>query len=293
MKLINQSAEIWEQPEGEVGIYKQIEKAARLCYKSEDKTTEDSYKRFIDMLNTNGHQSPLEHGTVYLKYRVTIPDDLLVKSYSNNPHSQVRIVDDIETGNKYAYITTNFRVIKEHQWEDDLKYLCEPTEYHEKRISVHITTSIGISRELNRHRCHSICEESTRYCNYSKDKFDNTLTFILPNWIHISDMHLGEKLDIHPMMKLLTGQYDKESMDIRFLVPLAHAAHTYKCLIANGCKPQQARDVLPLATKTELIHTAFESDWEEFFKLRCSSAAHPMMQELANQIKKLIYKDKS
>ena len=293
MKLINQSAEIWEQPEGEVGIYKQIEKAARLCYKSEDKTTEDSYKRFIDMLNTNGHQSPLEHGTVYLKYRVTIPDDLLVKSYSNNPHSQVRIVDDIETGNKYAYITTNFRVIKEHQWEDDLKYLCEPTEYHEKRISVHITTSIGISRELNRHRCHSICEESTRYCNYSKDKFDNTLTFILPNWIHISDMHLGEKLDIHPMMKLLTGQYDKESMDIRFLVPLAHAAHTYKCLIANGCKPQQARDVLPLATKTELIHTAFESDWEEFFKLRCSSAAHPMMQKLANQIKKLIYKDKS
>ena len=293
MKLINQSVEIWEQPEGEVGIYKQIERAARLCYKSEDKTTEDSYKRFIDMLNINGHQSPLEHGTVYLKYRVTIPDDLLVKSYSNNPHSQVRIVDDIETGNKYAYITTNFRVIKEHQWEEDLKYLCEPTKYHEKRISVHITTSIGISRELNRHRCHSICEESTRYCNYSKDKFDNTLTFILPNWIHISDIHLGEKLDIHPMMKLLTGQYDRESMDIRFLVPLAHAAHTYKCLIANGCKPQQARDVLPLATKTELIHTAFESDWEEFFKLRCSSAAHPMMQELANQIKELMHKDKS
>ena len=293
MKLINQSVEIWEQPEGEVGIYKQIERAARLCYKSEDKTTEDSYKRFIDMLNINGHQSPLEHGTVYLKYRVTIPDDLLVKSYSNNPHSQVRIVDDIETGNKYAYITTNFRVIKEHQWEEDLKYLCEPTKYHEKRISVHIITSIGISRELNRHRCHSICEESTRYCNYSKDKFDNTLTFILPNWIHISDIHLGEKLDIHPMMKLLTGQYDRESMDIRFLVPLAHAAHTYKCLIANGCKPQQARDVLPLATKTELIHTAFESDWEEFFKLRCSSAAHPMMQELANQIKELMHKDKS
>ena len=282
MKLIQQSAEIWEQPEGEIGIYKQVERAARLCYKSEDKVTEDSYQRFMDMLNTNGHQSPLEHGTVYL----TTDHDEIIERYKANPYSRVT------TRGWDAYITTNFRVIKENGWEEDLKYLCEPTEYHEKRISVHITTSIGISRELNRHRCHSICEESTRYCNYSKDKFDNTLTFILPNWIHISDIHLGEKLDIHPMMKLLTGQYDRESMDIRFLVPLAHAAHTYKCLIANGYKPQQARDVLPLATKTELIHTAFESDWEEFFKLRCSSAAHPMMQELANQIKELVHKDK-
>ena len=284
MKLIQQSAEIWKQPEGEVGIYKQIERAARLCYKSEDKVTEDSYQRFMDMLNTNGHQSPLEHGTIYLTLKEDNDEvDKIVEGYENNPYSRVT------TQGFDWFVTTNFRVIKEHGWEDDLKYLCEPTEYHAKRISVHITTSIGISRELNRHRCHSICEESTRYCNYSKDKFDNTLTFIIPSWIHISDMHLGEKLDIHPMMKLLTGQYDRESMDIRFLVPLAHAAHTYKCLIANGYKPQQARDVLPLATKTELIHTAFESDWEEFFKLRCSPAAHPMMQELANQIKELIH----
>lgn len=63
-------------------------------------------------------------------------------------------------------------------------------------------------------------------------------------------------------------------------------------LLKEGWKPQQARDVLPLCTKTELIHTAFENDWEEFFKLRCSPAAHPMMQELANQIKELITKDK-
>ena len=288
MKLINQSAEIWEQPEGEIGIYKQVERAARLCYKSEDKVTEDSYKRFIDMLNTNGHQSPLEHGTIYLQYEVVKGGCNPLSKYYNDKYSKVNC--NANQLSVRLFVTTNYRVIKENGWEEDLKYLCEPTEYHEKRISVHITTSIGISRELNRHRCHSICEESTRYCNYSKDKFDNTLAFILPNWIHISDIHLGEKVDIHPMMKLLTGQYNRESMDIRFLVPLAHAAHTYKCLIANGYKPQQARDVLPLATKTELIHTAFESDWDEFFKLRCSPAAHPMMQELANQIKELIHK---
>lgn len=276
MKLINQSAEIWKQPEGEVGIYKQVERAARLCYKSEDKVTKDSYQRFMDMLNTNGHHSPLEHGTVYLKYRVIIPDDLLVKSYSHNPHSQVRIVDDIDTGNKYAYITTNYRVIKEHQWEDDFKYLCKPTEYHAKRISVHITTSIGISRELNRHRCHSICEESTRYCNYSKDKFGNEVTFIIPNWVNT---FCPNKLQEGP-----------GANDMTWSNFLEEAEYSYLLLLKQGWKPQQARDVLPLATKTELIHTAFESDWEEFFKLRCSLAAHPMMQELANQIKDLIHK---
>ena len=173
MKLINQSAEIWEQPEGEIGIYKQIERAARLCYKSEDKTTEDSYQRFINMLNTNGHQSPLEHGTIYLQYEVVKGGCNPLSKYYNDKYSKVNC--NANQLSVRLFVTTNYRVIKEHGWEEDLKYLCEPTEYHEKRISVHITTSIGISRELNRHRCHSICEESTRYCNYSKDKFGNGL----------------------------------------------------------------------------------------------------------------------
>ena len=267
MKLIQQSAEIWEQPEGEIGIYKQIEKSARLCYRSEDKVTEDSYKRFMDMLNTKGHQSPLEHGTVYL----TTDHDEIIERYKANPYSKVT------TRGWDAYITTNFRIIKEHGWEDDLEYLCEPTEYHEKRISVHITTSIGISRELNRHRCHSICEESTRYCNYSKDKFDNELTFIIPNWVNT---HCPNKL-----------QEGSSVSDIEWGTSMLTAEASYLNLVKMNCKPQQARDVLPLATKTELIHTAFESDWEEFFRLRCSPAAHPMMQELANKIKDLIHNE--
>ena len=285
MKLINQSAEIWEQPEGEVGIYKQVERAARLCYKSEDKVTEDSYKRFIDMLNTNGHQSPLEHGTIYLAFHEPWDARHYERTikYILNPYSKVS--DSIYDRNDYqdgerqystAYVTTNFRVIKENGWEEDLKYLCEPTEYHEKRISVHITTSIGISRELNRHRCHSICEESTRYCNYSKDKFGNELTFIIPNWVNT---HCPSK-----------HQEGPGATDMAWSNSLEEAEYNYLLLLKQGWKPQQARDVLPLATKTELIHTAFESDWEEFFKLRCSPAAHPMMQELANQIKELIHK---
>ena len=274
MKLIQQSAEIWEQSKGEVGIYKQIERAARLCYKSEDKITEDSYKRFINMLNTNGHNSPLEHGTVYLKYPFVNSNDPLVKFYSENPYSCVNIKYKFNENEKWAYITTNYRVLKEAECEEDLKYLCEPTKLHAKRISVYITTSIGISRELNRHRSHSICEESTRYCNYSKDKFDNELTFIIPNWVKTTCPN--------------KEQDGPTEADVFWSKSLQKAESEYLTLLKNNWKPQQARDLLPLATKTELIHTAFENDWEQFFKLRCSPAAHPMMQELANQIKDLI-----
>ena len=266
MKLIQQSAEIWEQPKGEIGIYKQIEKAARLCYRSEDKVTEDSYKRFMGMLSDRGHNSPLEHGTVYLK----MGSKLNAQKYIENPYSKVLYEGDY-------FVTTNYRALKENHWEEDLKYLCEPTEYHFKRISVHITTSIGIARELNRHRCHSICEESTRYCNYSKDKFGNEITFIIPNWVNT---HCPNAENEGP-----------NTADLEWSTTMLNAEAGYLNLLKMGWKPQQARDVLPLATKTELIHTAFALDWQAFFKLRCSTAAHPMMQELANKIKNLIYNE--
>ncbi len=277
MKLIQQSAEIWEQPEGREGIYKQIEKAARLCYKSEDRITDDSYKRFMTMLEDKKHRSPYEHGSIYLKVPMHIVTNALAEStfdtLNHNPYTRI----DVDCDN--YYYSTNMRVIIENHLEEVLQYLCEPTKYHEKRISVHIITSIGISRELNRHRCHSICEESTRYCNYSKDKFGNELTFIVPNWVNT---------------QCPNGEHKGPSVaDIAWSDNMRDAEANYFLLLQDGWKPQQARSVLPLDTKTELIHTAFESDWEQFFKLRCSSAAHPMMQDLANKIKEVIYARKS
>lgn len=264
MKLIQQSAEIWQQPAGEIGIYKQIEKAARICYKSEDKVTEDSYKRFMNMLSEKGHNSPLEHGTVYL-----YTDDYdVAKRYYDNPYSKLGFdVESALNGIDNYYIVSNYRVLLENNWLDDLKYLCEPTEYHEKRISVHITTSRSISHELVRHRVFSFCQESQRYCNYSKGKFDGELTFITPNWVNTQT-------------------------DITWSDALREAEDKYMELLQQGWKPQEAREVLPNATKTELIMTGFESQWEDFFKLRCSPAAHPMMQDLANKIKEVIQKEK-
>ena len=275
MRLIQQSAELWQQPYGKEGIYKQVERAARLCYKSEDKITDDSYKKFIEMISSKHHYSPFEHATVYLSIPNLAPIayKCAVDAYMENPYSKV--VLGMWGNTPTAYITTNYRVIKENKWESDLKYLCAPSKYHAKRISVHITTSIGISRELNRHRCHSICEESSRYCNYSKEKFGNELTFIIPDWVNT---HCPNEDNEGPKVA-----------DLEWSTAMQNAEASYFLLLGEGWKPQQTRSVLPLDTKTELIHTAFEDDWEKFFKLRCSSVAHPMMQDLANKIKELIH----
>lgn len=150
MKLIQQTCEIWNQSVGEKGIYQAIERAARLCYRSGDKTTEDSYKRFMTMLEDKKHRSPYEHGSVYLKVPMHIVTNALAESawdiLRHNPYTRI----DIDYDN--YYYSTNMRVIIENHLEEVLQYLCEPTEYHTKRISVHITTSLSISRELNRHK---------------------------------------------------------------------------------------------------------------------------------------------
>lgn len=181
----------------------------------------------------------------------------------------------IKTDDKYAYVTMNYRHIVENGWEDDLKYLCEPTEHHLKRTSVHIITNRSISHELVRHRAFSFCMESQRYCNYSKGKFDNEVTFIIPTWVNTHCPN-GE-------------QKGPSTTDIIWSDACKEAETSYITLLQDGWKPQEAREVLPNSTKTELIMTGFDLDWKQFFELRCSKAAHPMMQELAKKIKDLIH----
>lgn len=152
MKLIKPSFEIIEQQPGLEGIYKQIEQAGRTCYKSEDKITEDSAKSFVDRMIKSGHGAMLEHGTVYLSipyneaYSLLPDTNWVIDSYGKNPYSIIRL------HGPYFYITTNYRVLVENGWLDDLKYLCEPTEYHAKRITVHFVCDRGVSHEFVRHK---------------------------------------------------------------------------------------------------------------------------------------------
>ena len=283
MKLIKPSFEILDQQYGLEGIYKQIEIAGRTCYKSEDKITDDSAKEFVDRMIKSGHGAMLEHGTVYLAIPISewrCTDDYR-DSYISNPYSNVNdSLVDWENNEGTIYITTNFRVLVENDWLDDLQYICEPTEYHEKRITVKFITDQGILREFTRHRVFSFAVESTRYCNYTKDKFSNEITFIQPNWISDKDIE-----NYHMDFGYFTDQDTNHITAVnRFMSALKNAEYFYMELIKLGWKPQQARNILPLATKCDMVMTGFVSDWKNFFELRDATSAHPQAQELAHSL---------
>lgn len=282
MKLIKPNVVILEQQPGLDGIYKQIELAGRTCYRSEDKITEDSAKAFVDRMINSQHFAMLEHGTVYLYCRATENSNPL-NEYFHNKYSKAIWIG--RGGYADVYITTNLRVLVENGWMDDLQYICEPTEYHEKRITVKWTCDRGISHEFVRHRVFSFAMESTRYCNYSKDKFNNEITFITPTWIDESEEPLNSEF----------RDTDKDDVSV-FVRALKSSEEEYFTLLNNGWKPQQARQVLPNALKTELVMTGFESDWKHFFSLRSpkygAKGVHPDAAYLADKLYDMMYIEK-
>lgn len=270
MKLIKQSFEFINQTDFSlVGIKKHIERCARVSYKSENKITDTSYEKFVNMLESRGHDRPLEFGTVYLTLRGDDTDALRnIFIYAENPWTKIRkqvIKAEYDPNIRVVlnYVTTNYRVIVENHLEEDLKYLCEPTEYHYKRYTAHMILDRGVMDEFRTHVGLSHLAESTRYCNYSKDKFGNELTFIQPCW----DIRGTNYIDF-----------------------LQHAEYGYFRMLKNGWTPQQARSVLPLGIKSELISCGFKDAWENFFKRRDAPDAHPMAQEIANPMHKEFFK---
>ena len=275
-------------------MLKHIELCGRTCYKSEDKITDTSYEKFVKMLTEAEHGAMLEHGTVYLK--ISIPKKAWFKSvvdkYYGNPHSKVNnTFDDYDY---HYFITTNYRVLIENGWLDDLKYMCAPTEYHEKRYTVKFTIHLAVARDINRHRVQSIGEESTRYCNYLKEKFGGELNYIEPVFLSDEEKqylnNTNERLSFQSMCNQIgNGDYSLfEAIDY-FIFALEACEFSYLNLIRCGWKPQQASLVLPLDTKTESVHTGFASDWVHFFNLRAlgtTGAPHPSAKELAEPLMK-------
>lgn len=293
MKLIESSVQIIEEKDP----YKMIELAGRTCYKSEDKITENSAKEFVDRMIKLGHGAMLEHGTIYLTIDGEDPN---LSKIQSNPHTKVNLVPyEVLTEGNYtisykAYITTNLRVLVENNLKELLCYQVEPTEHHEKRITAKFICDRGVSHEFVRHRVFSFAQESTRYCDYSKDKFRNDITYIIPSWLDLPEGKYSnwdnDWCDVSEL-KLLYPEVDNLSDPANcFLQSIKNAEYYYFMLINRGWKPQQARQVLPNATKTELVMTGFESDWEHFFELRCSGAAHPDAKKLADELYKLIHK---
>lgn len=293
MKLCKPSFEIIEQQSGLEGIYEMIELAGRTCYKSsslyrwysEDKTkwinenSEEwkflnipkkeypikgeniSAKGFVERMIKSGHGAMLEHGTVYLKIPIYAATSYRIDEYKNNPYSKTQINMD---GESCYYITTNMRVLVENDWMDDLQYICEPTKYHEKRVCVRYTSDIHFYKDITRHRVFSWAIESTRFCNYIKQKFGSTVSFTTPMWLK------GEEQE----------EFEEDLKTIESI---------YFKWINKGWQPQQAAYFLIQGTKAEIIMTGFISDYKHFFDLRSEIAKtgkpHPTVVEVVEPLR--------
>lgn len=187
--------------EGGIKELQHIEKIGRVCYKSEDRITEDgeSAKKFVGMLIKNGHEAMIEHSS----------------------------------------------------------------------LSVKFTVDRGVSHELVRHRIASFAQESTRYCNYSRDKFGGACNFI--------DIEHGMKLD--NKMKNMPDDAISAVMS-EWINAMEDAEYHYMKMLNLGATPQIARSVLPNSTKTEITITANYREWRNFFKLRVPNTVHPQMREV-------------
>lgn len=295
MKLVKQSFEILKQdmvPFGAAGtaILRHVEKCARVAYKSEDKITDDSWKKFTQMLQDKGHLSVFEHGTVYMSlndiYRYAGKENDYrgyIEMFKNNPYSRVIEIYLPFSGKsfsasihrKFYLITTNYRVLLENNCTHLINFMINDgssSPFHH-RVTVRFICSRAIANELVRHRNFSFTQESTRWINYGgKD-----MEFIIPTAFYDN---------------LKEGNYsmsDDYSAPIVWANSMALAERTYKALVNTDVKPQVARGVLPLDLKTEIVMTGYISDWWKFFELRTAPNAHPDMQALAASLKQAFY----
>lgn len=187
MKVIEPCFEFPEMIDGQA-IIRSLERIGRVCYKSEDKITDDSAEAFVSRIIKGGHESIIEH----------------------------------------------------------------------EKVTVKLICDRGVTHEIVRHRLASYSQESTRYCNYAKDKFGNELTLIRPSF----------------------WKDDPEKYAL-WESAMKTIEETYNRLIESGAKPEEARSVLPNSLKTEIFVTMNLREWRHFFRLRTARSAHPQIREIA------------
>lgn len=332
IKVVNPSVEVWKQDGYDLdSIFKHIARCARVCYQSTPKNKDENAYDFLvrtifkghDFLNyskinyndqlerilaqnsygeldlTSLHLSCCEHATVHLKFPTFIPSAAAMweNVYSHNKYSRSK------NYNCYIYVTTNLRVIIENYAVDTLDFVDATPNcpYYIPRPTICFITDIGASRELNRHRVNSVSEESTRYCAYDKGKFGNGITVAKLPWIPDVDPE-DEGHDYTEGFfndneifydECIEEQYtDNWNAIDWFFYGLQVCDLVYRKTRELGWTAQQAREILPLNTKTQVVHTAFVDDWEHWIALRSneiSGKVHPMMSELAKQLVKQVY----
>ena len=299
MEFIKPQAIILDQEPTLEGALKMSEYAARVCYASTDKMGTVNTEEFVKNLIKSGHGEPVECNAIYLKWDLVTEDydhDRYAK-YKANEYSRVRTYND----DTYCYVTTNYRVLVDNGWLDDLKFMCEPVEgKHEPRITVRFWCQIVIASELNRYRKNSKGQRSTRFCNFSKDKFGNEIKISLPNDEEITEEEIAKAKERY-QNEPETLEYMLEEFMGNSLLESTHPIDYW--LLANsicefcyikltrrfGWKAQRARRILPLDSHTEMIHTAYLSDWKHLLAQRSDETtgpAHPDVKIIADSLKR-------
>ena len=286
MEFLVAGFEIIEQEPGLAGMYKAAELPGRICYGSQDKMAPGTAEKFCKGLMKSNHGAPREHGTVYLKAEDDADFGNPLDKYRDNPYSKTKSINGMK------YVTTNLRVLFEHDWLDDLeKYWCEPTEYHERRYQVRFQVDRFTGEEFLRHRVASFNRESTRYVLFTKEKFGGgSIKYIIPVWMldkqdainHLKDYSISDFCKCVMDFEAGTGPMT----DVCAWMFALKACEWSYCTLTNqyGWQAQQARTVLPCAISSPLIKTAFISDWKHFFDLSAlgtTGKPHPQAFELA------------
>ena len=322
MRIVSKKAELWKQGSTLDEIWDHIARCTRVCYQSTPKNKDENSQEFcLRTILANKHYAMLEHGTIYLTIALGSPIEEkeyilksnLIRFFQNNIYSKVK-----EHSSTY-YITTNMRVIIENKEVEIPKeieeytvyteilteavshFISEPTEFHEKRHTIYCITDRGVWNEIIRNRSlsqdddfwrdASFAQESTRFCNYSKDRFNNELQFIAPEGIILNT----GRYEFNVVNSTVVGDgylydvlQDEETPEGEFIINCLDAEESYFNFIDKfGFKPQIARQLLNNALKTSIVITAYESDWNHFFDLRLKGTTgkpHPDMVNLAQLI---------
>lgn len=265
MNLVESSTQILQQDGGSIAsMIKFITKVGYTCYKTNKEITDEVAAKFVDGLIKSGHGAMLEHGTVFLAIPAEkMKNEQVSRVVSNliSYHLWTRYTEKIMNDKVYLIIITNFRVIVDNNLQQFMKdYWYIPTQDERKcRPTVKFITDRGVSHEAVRHRTLSYAQESTRYCNYLKEKFGTSVTFIQPDWIKPEDQ----------------SEFEEDCATIEKI---------YFKWLNKGYPAQLSRYFLINGTKTELVITGFADDWQHFFDLRAldkTGPAHPDIKKLA------------
>lgn len=274
-KLVEPSVKVHLQGDSTDEYYEHLAKCARVCYAS-TKITDNLV--FANNLINSGHISPFRHGTKYYKFPQDIVNNDEFNAIYYSPYCNVFF--NMENG--YYYVSVNGQYYIEHffikalkQYESSLHQFIQDAKeskyeqdiYELLRFTVIGNTQISTSREFNRVSPNNICEQSTRYCNFSKDKFGSQVAICKPHWF--------DKLGNEQKQEVL-NDFEKACSD-----------YIIHCI--EGWPPQDAREFLPLCTNTVVCYTYSLKEWKHIIDLRyygTTGKPHPNAFIFADLIRK-------